>query len=319
MTIDAPPGDDTTGAWLTELHLEFELVEDLDLTRIDWKASLRNQARFEPIDDDVVERYTEAMARGDRFPPIIARYLGKSGHLVVVGGNHRVAAARKAKVPLGAYLIGCTDEVALRISYEDNRRHGLPPSDEERIEQAGHLIALGWTQADASAAVGVSPGKLQRAQQSAAANTRAKELEVKGFDALAQGIRWRLATVKSDAVFIAASQLAVDAGLPTQDVFDLVTPLNAARSEAAALALVEDARRASIERVQLKASGHSGGPRAPTSARVKLQRALTEVLMVKASAVAASTLPDQRAELRARVKEAALLLMDIDRSLGGKR
>jgi hypothetical protein len=314
MTIDAPAGD-ATAAWLAELQIPFEYVEDLDLARVDVKASLRNQARFQALDDDVVERYAEDMARGDVFPPIIARRVGRSGLLVVLGGNHRFAAAHKARAPLAAYLIGCSDEVALRIAYEDNRRHGLPASDEERIAHATHLMAIGWTLTAAATAVGVSVGKVQRSQQSVAANGRATELGVKGFDALPQSTRWRLAAITSDPVFTAAAQLVVDAGLTTTEAFELVTPCNAARSEAAALALVDDARRAALDRVQLKAAGRTAGPRAPTTARVKLQRALTEISILRPADVAASTLPDQRADLHARVKAVALLLMDIDNAI----
>jgi ParB-like chromosome segregation protein Spo0J len=309
---------DATGQWLTELEIPYVLVDELDLATVDEKASLRNQARFEPIDPDVVDRYVGDMERGDRFPPIIARKRPRTASLVVLAGNHRVAAARKAGATLSAYLIECSDEMAFRISVEDNRRHGLPPSDDERIAQAVHLIALGWTQTSAAACVGVSTGKLQRAQQSAAANQRAGELGVKGFDALPQSSRWRLAAIKSDPVFTAAAQLVVDAALTTTETFDLVSQLQEARSDNAAVAHVDDMRRAQLDRVQLKKSGRETSHMS-TTPRTKLLRSLTEVTLLDPGAVASSTLPDQRQDLSKRIHRTIEHLLVVDKALGGRR
>jgi ParB-like chromosome segregation protein Spo0J len=318
MTTTEPATLDATGQWLNELEIPFELVDPLDFGTIDEKASLRNQARFEAIDEDVVDRYVGDMERGDRFPPIIVRKRPRSATLVVLAGNHRVAAARKAGVTLSAYVIECTDEMAFRISVEDNRRHGLPPSDEERIAQATHLIALGWTQASAAACVGVSAGKIQRSQQSAAANQRAVELGVKGFEALPQSSRWRLAAIKSDPAFTAAAQLAVDAALTTTEVFDLVSQVQEARSDNAAVAHVDDQRRAALDRVQLKKSGRETSHMS-TTPRTKLLRSLTEVTLLDPAAVASSTLPDQRQDLSKRIHRAIEHLLVVDKMLGGRR
>ena len=62
-----------------------EIEEYLDAKGVKWTfrpkvspdefdidKSLRNQARFEPITEDRVNTYAEAMRRGDKFPPVIA-------------------------------------------------------------------------------------------------------------------------------------------------------------------------------------------------------------------------------------------------------
>src|SRR5689334_10226051 len=97
---DIHPIDSGTGrrpdveAWLAERHVPYTFDPALEVGSVDQVASLANQARLEPLDPDVVERYAADMARGDHFPPVLARQQGKK--IVLLGGNHRLAAARDA-------------------------------------------------------------------------------------------------------------------------------------------------------------------------------------------------------------------------------
>ena len=81
--------------WLDSIETAWSYVDELDLAAVDEKASLRNQARLEPLDDDTVERYAADMTRGDVFPPVIVR--SKNSRLVVLGGNHRYHAAKRSR------------------------------------------------------------------------------------------------------------------------------------------------------------------------------------------------------------------------------
>ena len=64
----------------------------LGTDQFDADKSLHNQARFLPIDEKRVETYTEAMRRGDQFPPVLAH--GRMGKLVMAGGNLPTASGR---------------------------------------------------------------------------------------------------------------------------------------------------------------------------------------------------------------------------------
>lgn len=59
MTVTDPtttaPTAAATERWLTGLEVAWELVDPLDLNKVDAKASLRNQARDIPIDDELVD------------------------------------------------------------------------------------------------------------------------------------------------------------------------------------------------------------------------------------------------------------------------
>jgi hypothetical protein len=59
--------------------------------------SCRWQARLKQIDEEVVVRYTEAWARGDKFPPVIAYRRNK--RLIQVDGNR---ARDQGAAPVGA-------------------------------------------------------------------------------------------------------------------------------------------------------------------------------------------------------------------------
>ena len=54
--------------WLTSRFVEYEFFDDVNTSRFNRDESLRNQARFEPLNTNTVNQYAEAMVRGDREP-----------------------------------------------------------------------------------------------------------------------------------------------------------------------------------------------------------------------------------------------------------
>lgn len=97
------------------------------------------------------------------FPPIVCHQrTTRTRKLVLIGGNHRTIAARQAGLTtLPGYIVEAEPETIVTLTYEDNRRHGLPPSDAERVAQAIHLIDTGnYTQEQAAALVGIPAPKL---------------------------------------------------------------------------------------------------------------------------------------------------------------
>jgi ParB-like chromosome segregation protein Spo0J len=300
--------------WLGDIETRWRYEVELDLKLVDEKASLRNQARIEPLDPDVVERYEADMRRGDYFPPIIVRE--KNSRLVVLGGNHRYTAAKRAKRPLPAYIVDCTDEQALRIAYEDNRRHGLPPSPAERIRQAQHLVALGYTQAAAAKLVGITENRLQRAIAADEFGRRCRTLEVVPVpEHLPETTKARLMALRADPVFIDAVDLANDADLPTDAVYKLVTDCNKARSEAAARDHVRNARALNADLIARKQAGDGRRNAAKGNARSRLARSLTEVCLLDPADVTRATLPDQRRAMFDHIRRAVAHLEAIDTEL----
>lgn len=298
-------------AWLDERHVQWEFVEALPVDQIDQVASLGNQARLEPLSEEVVDRYAADMERGDKFPPIVARRHGR--RLVLVGGNHRTAAARRAQIQhLAAYVITVEPEMAVRLTYEDNRRHGLPPSEEERLHQAVHLVNNGYSQVQAAELAGVSVPKVNNAIGLARANQRASTMGVRGWDRLPKSVRTRIQNVHSDPVFAAAAQLAADTAMTQPDADKLIVRLNATRSEAAALQVVDEetTRRAG------DVGKTAGGVIRKATARTKLLGAITTATSLTPGAVAqACATPDQRDALKKQVTSAIRALETIAKEL----
>lgn len=232
-----------TEQWLDGLGVTWEYVPEVPLALIDQVASLGNQARLRPLDEEVVERYADDMARGDDFPAVLLHRVGK--RLVLAGGNHRITAAvrnERATFP-GYMLIDVEPAVLTRIMYEDNRWHGLPSSETERLLQAAHLVLAGaYTRQEAAAITGAHLSKVGRAVETVRADERAATLNIPGWGKLAGSIRWRLGSLASDRVFTEAAELAVASNMSSDPVYTLVQRLNAAPSEEAALKLLADER-----------------------------------------------------------------------------
>jgi hypothetical protein len=300
-TTDTPADilrDPRTEAWLDERRVQWTFDPAFDLAGIDVAASLANQARLEALDSDVVDRYAADMERGDQFPPLLLQ-TRKRRRPMVLGGNHRRAAAAAHGVSvMPAYVVECEPEMALRLMYEDNRRHGLPPSETERIAQAIHLVGQGYTLAAAAEVVGVPEGKVARARYVVVADQRAKDLglPIATFCKLPKTTRARLASIRSDPVFEAASRLVLDAALGTEEVYDLATRLNDCRSDTAGLKLVAGLADEHRERIQATAGGKSSR-HTPRSA---LSSAVTVIDEVNPEDVARSCATDDQRLVLAR-------------------
>jgi ParB-like chromosome segregation protein Spo0J len=317
VTATAEPTTTSIEGWLDELHVTWTLEPDLEFDRIDVAKSLTNQARIgDPLIDEVVERYRGDYERGDTFPPLLARRTSPRAKLVLLGGNHRRAAAAAAGLTAHpAYVVECTDELALTLMYGDNRRHGMPPSKAERCAQAVHLVNVGWTQAEAAAAVGVTQPALSNHLNVARSSKRADALGIgRQFTELATTAKEALSRVAADPVFVEATKVAGAAQLSVAETKELVDRIRNTRSEADALAVIGDAQEMHRDRIQTAgAKGRVAGKGAVTPYG-RLNGALTAILDVHPDQI---TPPDQWARDRARkkIKDAARRLMDIDKAL----
>lgn len=267
--------------WLNGHKLTWVHEPALELARIDQAASLANQARLEPLNGEVVDRYAEAIKAGDVLPDVIVwRRPRRAGEqLVTLGGNHRTHAHEKAgSKTLGAYLVECTEAVATVLMYEDNRRHGLPPSQAERVQQARHLVATTkMTVKRAAAIVGVGQGSLQVAIQTGDVERRARALSV-NLGALAPSTRFRLAAVRDDRTFVALADLAVAARMNKLDLDKIVPHLNRIDDPAKQRAYIKDERARWDERIQTVAAGGAKAGPGRKAQRMRLQDAIGDLL-----------------------------------------
>lgn len=249
-----------TATLLDELGVTYTHHEALDLALIDEAASLRNQARFEPLDPDAVDRYADAMTAGDQFPPIIVHH-AKTARAkqpwIILSGNHRYHAAIKADVKLPGYVIDKVDDptVLLRIAYQDNAHHGLALSRPERLRHAVHLMDNGFVQRDAARCVGIGEGEVSTYRRIRDAQERAQAAGIAAFDTLPDRVQEKLCRIDLEAPFIAAARLATRARLSAPQADEVAKAIKAARSEAAALEAVEELTAQHRERIQASAGG----------------------------------------------------------------
>lgn len=217
---------DQTRAMLEARGVKWELV-DLPIDDIDLVASITNQSRAIPIDQETVDRYVAALNDGAEFPPILTRKR-KNGP-VILGGNHRTRAHIDAgRTTIRAYVVDVSDIVALELSYDDNSRHGLPPTEDERVAHALVLIGKGRSVPSACKTVGIDSQRVYRQQHMVKATKRAAEHGLSIELSLIGTTVWpRLLSLKSDRTFVAVVKATVFHGLGTADVTKLVADLNA--------------------------------------------------------------------------------------------
>ncbi len=67
--------------------------------------SLRDQARLgNPVDEETVERYAEAMRGGAEFPAVVG-WRGSEAKLILIDGNHRQVAAERSDYENAVYVV----------------------------------------------------------------------------------------------------------------------------------------------------------------------------------------------------------------------
>jgi hypothetical protein len=320
MAIDTPvatPTPDTALEGWIDTHGASFALQRLRFDDIDQKASLSNQARFKALDETVVLNYAAAMERGDQFPPIVV--FVSAGRFVVIDGNHRVAAADLIGTKaMDAYVLtNLSHQQIQTMTFEANARHGLPTSNEERIQHGLFLVENGGiTIREAAALVNVSVNLLTKEATSARADRRFATLNVDRWTNIARNNRTRMEAIRSDVVFAAAGKLVVEAHLPGEAVSSLVTAINKAGTEADQLAVVTATRERNASTISMTAGGRS---KMPTSLS-RLSRSLSYsegVDMKEVDRALSGMNTEDRAAFAGRINQAVLVLIEARRAIDG--
>lgn len=96
---------------LEKRHVGYRYEEYVPLDRINASKGMKNQARLEPIDKDLVTHYAQLMKEGHEFPALVLWRPGQ-GMYIPVDGNHRLAAKIINKDNgTDAYTLDSHDEV----------------------------------------------------------------------------------------------------------------------------------------------------------------------------------------------------------------
>ncbi len=313
-------GDAKIEEYLDKKGVQWVFHPRVEPDQFDAQKSLQNQARISakgPIDDSRVEMYAEAMKRGDEFPPVIAH--GKAGKLVIADGNHRLQAATKAKKPIGMYHITGDARTIVLITFEANTRHGLPTSEDERVQHALYLLDNGAKIPEAAAALSLPRRVLEKASLARQADQRFLEsgLPLMMIERIPSSIKTRLKDVSTDEGFIEAVKLVVDAHLGANEVFPLVTDINERRSSSKQVEYIQGLRKD----VYAERIGQTGGGTFTKSrtmgpkARVGLALSNLEGLPEDFAEVAKAWVGPEREEAAERMRKTAKRLTDMAKVL----
>jgi len=265
--------------WLQGHGVSYAPAALIPMDLINEKDSRGNQARKDPLVADSVERFTASARAGADFPPIVVFQRG--GKLVIVDGNNRHEAHKKARRSeiLGIVISADTpSELIQLLTVEANARHGVTPELSWRIQQAFGLVALGFTDQQASDASAISPAQLKAARAVREAEARARQMKITRFSDLAAGIKQKLAGLRDDSVFYAAAHEACRSNMTLADVTDMMRDIKAGRSEAERLqAISEISDNRAIEAATKKVMGRT---KSVSSAKHSLVTGIGKILAV---------------------------------------
>lgn len=331
--IDTTPGRSNRRPdiekYLDDKGVKWEYHPTLAYDDIDLERSLRNQARIHhKVDEEVVTRYTDAMERGDVFPPVITAKGGRTADAkqVNIDGNHRIISGTKRGgevYPYGAYEVLSADpQIIVLMTFEANTKHGLPTSEEERVHQAIWLIDNGASHQRAAEAVNVPIGAIKRLWNKVQADRRADEVGMvrSHWDHLSNGIKQRLLTVSTDEGFAALAELAFKAKLDTDEVNKCVAEINQSRSGVKQRAMVANWTEVYADRVaaNLGGMGTSNSKKGQTP-KQRYLLTIGNVLSLPDDPVslAAQFAPQERSEAASRARDAEKRFRGLAEALEG--
>lgn len=298
--------------WLDSKGVRWRFEPDIPVENFDMRKSLNNQARFTPLDDSVVDRYVNDMARGDEFPPVVASDAKK---FVIIDGNHRLQAHDRRQTKLPAYIVTGDSQVLTAMTFEANVKHGLPTSEDERSQHAVWLIDHGATLESAAGAVGLSTYKVQKSWDRTRAERRARRLDVRAWDAVALPCRQPLNSIRMDESFVIAVQYSVRYQWNVAETKEVVGRLNRQTSVAGQQAELEKIRNEYRDRAQ----GSAGGvlrSRSQASPIRNTRAVLTRVASMSAESLLGIDLSDEEvADLKQRIADAKGALTELETSL----
>lgn len=272
-------------AWLQRHGVQYAPPVAIPMYLIDEKRSRANQARRDAIVADSVDRFAAAMKSGVGFPPIVVYPSG--GKLVIVDGNNRQAAAKKAgrETIVGIVIAEETpSELIQLLTVEANAHHGVTPELAWRVQQAFHLCSLGFTDQQAADAAAIGVQQLRGARAVQEADQRARALRIPGFTDLAQVSRQSIGVLKDEAVFYQAAKTAVETAMTVEEIRDLVRQVKSLPSEGARIEHIGAvAKERSIERATRKTLGKTIGR--VSSPKQSLVAGIGKILAVDSAAL----------------------------------
>lgn len=266
-----PSASTQTESKLSARHVSYIFEPNLRIDQI--RDVEGNQVRLSKhrAPKEMVERYAEQMKGGATFPAVVV-----NDRYEIVDGNTRwMAAQRNRKETIPAYV--CADLSALQarsLSVELNQSHGLSMTQEELHGFVTSAVEEGQT-LDAKAysrMTGVKASTLSRWVAAKHFEMRAARESIpdQRISVLSDSVRAALHVAKLSAVFVAVTDLAIDARVPANQLKAIITEANTAPSETEACDVVVRARAVRSDDIKRIAAGFKSTKRKGTGSALHI-------------------------------------------------
>lgn len=215
----------TYGQALTREGVDWHYVENVPMDSVNEQKSLGNQARDEPINEELVERYAAMDVEGSKAPPLVIWRPG-SGKWILADGNHRYQAYKRNKrKTFDAYVIDNTDQKTIdRITWSfNNIVNGLPLNREELLSRAVSWVRKYGSQIDIAAKQwGVKYPTLIQAIRTEEAKEILLSHNVK-ITSIPYGHYHQLDPLRSlgEDIYVAAARVVVDTGITADAIREM--------------------------------------------------------------------------------------------------
>ncbi len=267
--------------WLTREGVEWHVEKDIPLSMIDWETSLKNQARLgQALIQEHVDELAIAILDGYQLPDTVG-YYNKDGKVVVISGNHRVAACKQInELKLGNvekldwYIVetfAWKIEVLTRVA---NALEGPGLTKEEKLQHAKYLVtALNYTEVEAAKALGISKSTVGIALQAAEVAERLGKYKFR--DTLPLSTLCNIYRIKQDNALVEVAKLIKEAQLSADEAAEVARKIEAtAASEKQQRNTLEELRRNYKDRIARTKRGELKQQIAPT---IKFRHAVNAI------------------------------------------
>ena len=228
---------------LEEAGVTFHFVESVELSKIDFINSQKNQARLsDPIIADVKDRYKIALQNKDEFGAVILETV--KNKYFILDGNHRLQAAKEVGFsawPFGAYIIDEMGSAQRKgIIYRANLRHGEGISQEDRFSHAIEEVNLGCSIKLTAAKYYLTAGNLEQRYRAQKALERGVAMNIKNVSKLKHTALLFFSSISYDEIFKAAIECAIKSAMNTDECKDFVQRLKSFKSMKSQLKFIND-------------------------------------------------------------------------------
>lgn len=241
--------DPRVEAWLKSYDVNFTGPTPIKLSDIDRKASRHNQARREALTAEGVERYSYAIKNGQELPAVVVHRVGNK--YVIIDGNHRdQSALNEKKEKIRAYIIDpqTPSETITLMTIAANTMNGIAVDKAWALENALHLVELGYDNKAVAKALNVSVNSIESHYKDRIAGDRARNLNVSNWNKMPVGVRITVARIHLDKPFVIVAEAAIASGTPLTSEFKaFVAELNKAADQTTAVEMATQWAHAVIE------------------------------------------------------------------------